>query len=134
MNRYPNSDEIWLLRQLFSPNGDYLAVVVLVGLFVALLFRRDLIRSVAMFRLGYISFIISIFGPTLLQSWWSAIAPGVVFADRRSETPVLYAGITSVGPIFLAIALMCILGSLLPPSGVRSRATPPPVPQKHPLD
>lgn len=108
-------------------------MVVLAGLFVAVLFRREAITSVALFRLGYILFIVSLVAPELIQAWWAAIAPQAPFVGAQSGHGGLYGLLGSLSPVALAISLLCIFGSLLPRTN-RWRNMAPAVPPKHPLD
>jgi hypothetical protein len=125
-----------MLRQLIS--GDYLsgncvAVVVLIGLFVALLFRRESITSLGLFRMGYILFLLSLVIPSVVQSFFAWIPPNGIRSGLSANGSSL-AIYTAIAPIFLAAGLTCILGSLMPPRVRRPPYRPPAPPQKHPLD
>jgi hypothetical protein len=124
--------EMMMLRQMLS--GDQLPLVVLAALFVALLFRRESIVSFRLFRLGYIFFILSLVLPVLLQSFLAAVGPPGGLRSGFPADGYLLAIYNSLGPLFSAIGLLCILGSLMPPRTKRSRVVSPAPPQKHPLD
>jgi hypothetical protein len=124
--------QLLMLRQLLS--GDHLPLVVLSGLFVALLFRRESITSFGLFKLGYIFFIVSLVIPALVQSFLIAISAPGGLRSGLSGDGTSFAIVNALGPIFLAVGLMCILGSLMPLRAKRSPFMPPAPPQKHPLD
>jgi hypothetical protein len=123
--------QLMMLRQL---SGDYLPVVVLSGLFVALLFRRESITSYGLFKVGYILFILSLVVPTLVQSFLVLVGPPNGLRGGPSAEVASFTIISSLGPICLAVGLICILGSLMPSLATRLPAKPPAAPQKHPLD
>ncbi len=129
--------QLIMLRQLIS--GDYLsgncvAVVVLIGLFVALLFRRESITSLGLFRMGYILFLLSLVIPSLVQTFFVWVSPPNGMRSGLSSNGSSLAIYSAIAPIFLAAGLMCILGSLMPPRVRRPPYRPPAPPQKHPLD
>ena len=64
------NNELLFLRQMLST--DYLPLVVLGGLFVALLFRSEAISSPGLFRWGYIFFILSLVAPAAIRSFYVA--------------------------------------------------------------
>ena len=119
--------EMLMLRQMFS--GNYLPAVLLAGLFVALLFRRDSIESYPLFRLGYIFFILSLVLPALAQSYLAAANVGGWSRVEFSGDGTPFALFNAIGPIFQAIGLMCTLGSLMPRPAKRALLMPPTPPQ-----
>jgi len=121
-----------LLRESFSPN--YIPVAVLVGLFLVLMFRRESINSIGMFRIGYISFIASVVLPPLLQTAWVAMTtPSNSLGSGSLPTGFPFAAINAVEPIFMGVGLLFIFGSLMPRRTKRPQPELPP-PQRHPLD
>ena len=110
--------QLIMLRQLISGDflsGNCIAVVVLIGLFVALLFRRESITSLGLFRMGYILFLLSLVIPSLVQSFFAFVGSSNGIRSGLSANGTSLAIYTPIGPIFLAAGLLCILGSLMPP-------------------
>ena len=90
-----------MLRQLISGDflsGNCIAVVVLIGLFVALLFRRESITSLGLFRMGYILFLLSLVIPSLVQSFFAFVGSSNGIRSGLSANGTSLAIYTPIGP------------------------------------
>ena len=61
-----NNSDLTLFSEIAS--NSFLAAIILVALFVTLLYRRDSIVSVSLFRLGCILYVFSIMGGDVCDS------------------------------------------------------------------
>ena len=123
-------NELSVLRSLFS--GDYIPLVVLSGLFVALLFRREAIISPALFRIGYLFVIAAILVPALIAPFTMSGLSRPYGSSMGESSGLMTIGLlNAIGPVLMAIGLLCVFGSLMPPLFHKPTNLPP---QKHPLD
>ena len=130
-------NELMLLRQLFGESG-WLQPVFLLGLFAALLFRRDCITSPGKFKLAYVLFALSLIlpavvGPVLGSAGYQSMAR--MFAGRaytvQSDVGFTLSVIsTAGGPTLFGLSIIFALASMMP----RKPPPPPAPPAKHPLD
>jgi hypothetical protein len=125
-----NNSDLTIFSQMAS-NG-FLTAIILVALFVTLLYRRDSIISVSLFRLGCILYVFSVIGPGMFATaWFWIVGP---YSPSQASTPVGYSILLAIiGPVSLGAGLLCIFSSLLPRRPFQEGVAPAP-PQKHPLD
>ena len=131
-------NELMMLRQMLGGSSGWLEVVFLLGMFGIVLFRRESITSLGLFRLAYILFALSILLPALMTPALRNIGPMTsrMFAGRSNTMQsdigfvaglLLYGG----GPILFAGSVICAFGSVMPRN---KPVVAPPLPTKHPLD
>ena len=114
-------------------SGDYIPLVVLSGVFMALLFRREAIISPALFRLGYMFVVAAILVPAVITPFTMSGLSGRVGSGVGDSSALLGIGLlNAIGPVLMAIGLLCLFGSLMPPLFKQPPINVPP--QKHPLD
>jgi hypothetical protein len=127
---YRNYDEIFLVQQLSASSVQWILVTLIAGIFFVIAFRREAIEALNLFRLGIILLAVSMV--------LTAILPTIRWLVLHSSNQSLDLGsllLTSVGVLVNAIALICIVFSMLPRKlNVRSDFARTPVVKKHPLD
>jgi hypothetical protein len=124
------------MLQGYEGTAHYLKIIVLIGMLVVLLFRREAIVNRGVFRASYL-----LFGTSLLISAVASVMTydntnlmAQMMGQRRpsEQTPWILNILSNAVPAGLfALSVMCLLGSLLPPA---KKPLTSPVAQPHPLD
>jgi hypothetical protein len=129
-----------VLRQMLGIDG-WVAAAFLVGMFAAVIFRRDQIVSFYQFRLATILFSLALVLPVviwpILQLWdgsgsISGSTRGATFGAGDLKMLVRVAAM-AIGPVMFGLAVVFGIGSMLPRES-RHPAPPDRPKQPHPLD
>lgn len=127
----PNLNQL-LLQRLTQSDLGWMQVVYLAGMFAILIWRRESVVNPWLFRMSYLLFAAALVLPPIISPFLPGYSLGSSLGGVDSQT-FINAAANAIGPGFFAGAIICGLGSLLPPLKNTSRpiAAPPP---KHPLD
>jgi hypothetical protein len=129
-----------VLRQMLGIDG-WVASAFLIGMFAAVVFRRDQIVSFYQFRLATILFALALVLPVviwpMLQLWDGS---GAISGSSRGSTfgagdlkMLVRVAAMAVGPVLFGLAVVFGIGSMLPRAS--RHPEPPERPkQPHPLD
>ena len=126
--------ELMFLRQFLGSEG-WLPVVIAVGLFLIVIYRRDTIALPGLFRLGVFFFALAIALPPLmmpLATYVSGANPMAGINSGRIESLMVYMLMNATGPALQALTILCVFNAIMP--RVFNRKPEPMAPQKHPLD
>jgi hypothetical protein len=125
--------EAMFVRQMFG--GDsWTHAVFLAGVFLVVMYRRDQIVSLYMFRVSIILFVLSSILPVVITSMLQAGAfrRGGGFMDAPEGGALLRVFMVAIGPALFGLSvLLCVLSLLPAQSRFPAR---PQNPQPHPLD
>lgn len=126
----------WMLsRQLLGTGDSWTQAVFLAGVFLVLLFRRDQIVSLYLFRVSVILFALSLILPVVMTGilQMTMTRSGGTLPTSGEFGGVMQILMTTAGPVLLGLAIVFCVVSMLPP---QSRYPGPPdrPPQPHPLD
>jgi hypothetical protein len=131
------STEMLMLRQFFGGEGGYLSVVIAVGLFLIVIYRRDTIAVPALFRLGMIFYALSIAIPPFILPLVSYIHGRNPVMGRNlasgSDGAFWYMIGNATGPVLQGLTLLCAFNAIMPRI-IGRKPEAPIIPQKHPLD
>jgi hypothetical protein len=124
------SQDAFLMQQMLSTlmggGRDWLEAAFLLGLFAAALFKRQHIHNVALFRRSFYIFGLSILVPPCLvlllayaMSGFAPGSPGLSGGPRGAlsvslGSTLLGPIIAAVGPVLLAISIICAFLALVP--------------------
>ena len=117
-----------LLSQSANGGGNWLTAVLLLGLLLALLFKRERITNWALFRLSCWFFAASITIPPILNVLTNVTGARNPALQRSGDYMVVLC-VYAIGPILLGTSIICALCSLIP-SRYDTQVSPP----RHPLE
>ncbi|MBN2577718.1 MAG: hypothetical protein JXB10_01910 [Pirellulales bacterium] len=131
----PTPDKLMLYRQVLGTTGDvWLAVMLLVGLFLVLIFRPERVRQWGLFQIACWLLALSVMIPPVLNVLValteSSSSPPWGSRSSLGRFNVIISCVYLVGPFLQGLGILFGLLSLIP---TRPASTPQ-APVKHPLE
>jgi hypothetical protein len=123
-----------LFQRLFTGDSGLAQAVYVAGMFAILIWRREAVVNWWLFRTSYLLYGASLIAPPILTPLIGILANGGnrnlsgINADGQVFSLIFT---LAVGPLLLAAAVICGLGSMIPRLSIAPPLGPPP---KHPLD
>jgi hypothetical protein len=116
-----------LLQRLFQGDTSWAQAVYIAGMFAILIWRRERVVNWWLLRTSYL-----LYGAALVLPHVLTPLVQLLVQNHSGDAQIFtYIVATAIGPTFLAGAVICGLGSMIPRLII---AQPPGPPPKHPLD
>src|SRR5262245_54858451 len=110
----PNYEQFLMQRLFQGDGGGWMHVVYLAGMFLVLIFRRDSVLNPWLFRMSYLLFAAALVLPHIITPFLPVMSQAARMGNVDTQT-FIWATANAIGPVLFAGAIICGLGSLLPP-------------------